>query len=55
MIDSKPPALIAVEPAKPSIRPDKPKRMQIMIATTVLSLIFALFAALILERRKTTV
>ncbi|MGB3155160.1 MAG: hypothetical protein WBB06_11190 [Chitinophagaceae bacterium] len=53
MVDSKPPVLITVEQAKPSIRPDKPKRMQIMIATAVLSLIFALFAALILERRKT--
>lgn len=53
MVDSKPPALITVEQAKPSIRPDKPKSMQIMVATAVLSLFFALFAALIMERRKT--
>ncbi len=53
MVDSKPPALIIVEKAKASVRPDRPKRMQIMIATIVLSLFFALFAALIMERRKT--
>jgi hypothetical protein len=54
MVDSKPPSLIIVEKAKVSIRPDRPKRMQIMIATAVLSLFFALFAALIMERRKTS-
>ena len=32
MVDSKPPSLIIVEKAKPSDWPDKPKRMQIMIA-----------------------
>ena len=53
MVDSKPPSLIIVEKAKVSIRPDRPKRIQIMIATAVLSLFFALFAALIMERRKT--
>ncbi len=52
MVDTKPPSLIIVEKAKPSEWPDKPKRMQIMIATAVLSLLFALFAALIMERRK---
>ncbi len=54
MVDSKPPVLIMVEKAKSSSWPDKPKRLQIMIATAVLSLLFALFAALIMERRKTT-
>lgn len=54
MVDSKPPALIIVENAKPSEWPDKPERMQIMIATAVLSLLFALFAAVIMERRKTS-
>lgn len=54
MVDSKPPSLIVVESAKPSEWPDKPKRLQIMIATTVLSLLFGLFAALIMERRKTS-
>jgi len=54
MVDSKPPALIIVEKAKASEWPDRPKRMQIMIATAMLSLLFALFAALIMERRKTS-
>jgi len=54
MVDSKPPVLITVENAKPSNWPDRPKRLQIMIATAVLSLLFALLAALILERRKIT-
>jgi uncharacterized protein involved in exopolysaccharide biosynthesis len=52
MVDSKPPVLIIVEMAKPSAWPDRPRRMQIMIATAVLSFLFALLAALILERRK---
>lgn len=52
MVDSKPPVLIVVEIAKPSAWPDRPRRMQIMIATAVLSFLFALLAALILERRK---
>jgi uncharacterized protein involved in exopolysaccharide biosynthesis len=54
MVDSKPPVLITVEKAKSASWPDRPKRLQIMIATAVLSLLFALLAALILERRKTT-
>lgn len=54
MVDSKPPSLIIVEKAKPAEWPDRPKRLQIMIATAVLSLLFALFAALIIERRKTS-
>ena len=52
MVDSKPPVLIIVEMAKPSAWPDRPRRMQIMIATADLSFLFALLAALILERRK---
>jgi uncharacterized protein involved in exopolysaccharide biosynthesis len=54
MVDSKPPSLIMVESAKPPEWPDRPKRLQIMIATGVLSLLFGLFAALIMERRKTS-
>ena len=53
MVDSKPPVLIVVEKAKPSIRPDRPRRLQIMIATAVLSFLFALLAALVMERKKT--
>ncbi len=52
MVDNKPPVLIVVEKARPSKCPDKPKRMQIMIATAVLSFLFALLAALVMERRK---
>ncbi len=52
MIDSKPLSLIMVEKARTSTWPDKPRRLQILTATGVLSLLFALFAALIMERRK---
>ncbi len=52
MVDSKPPVLIVVEIAKPSAWPDRPRRMQIMIATAVLSFLFALLAALVMERKK---
>jgi uncharacterized protein involved in exopolysaccharide biosynthesis len=44
--------LIVVEEAKPSNWPDRPRRLQIMIAAAVLSFLFALLAALVLERRK---
>ena len=52
MVDSKPPVLIVVEEAKPSNWPDRPKRIQILMATAVLSFLFALLAALVFERRK---
>jgi len=52
MVDSKPPVLIVVEQAKQSPWPDRPRRMQIMIATAILSFLFALLAALVSERRK---
>ncbi len=52
MVDSKPPVLIVVELAKPSARPDRPRRMQIMIATAILSFLFALLSALVMEREK---
>jgi uncharacterized protein involved in exopolysaccharide biosynthesis len=55
MVDSKPPVLIVVEIAKATGWPDKPKRMQVMIATAVLSFLFALLAALVMERRKKAV
>jgi uncharacterized protein involved in exopolysaccharide biosynthesis len=54
MVDSKPPVLIVVEKAKASKWPDRPGRMQIMIATAILSFLFALLAALVLERKKTS-
>ena len=53
MVDSKPPVLITVEKAKPASWPDKPKRLQIMVAAGLLSLLFAFLSALLLERSKT--
>ena len=52
MVDSKPAVLITVEKARPALYPDKPRKKQILAATTLLSFLFAFFAALILERRK---
>ena len=52
--DTKQPALLVVEKARPALFPDKPKRVLILIATAVLSFIFSLFVALILERRQKT-
>ncbi|HWR32663.1 MAG TPA: hypothetical protein VN451_04025, partial [Chitinophagaceae bacterium] len=52
IVDSKPPVLIVVEKAKATDWPDKPKRKQILVATAFLSFLFALLAALVLERRK---
>jgi uncharacterized protein involved in exopolysaccharide biosynthesis len=54
MTDNKPPALIVAEKAKPALWPDKPKTLQVIIATTVLSILFALLVALYLESRKNT-
>ena len=54
MVDSNPRVLIVVESAKPSAWPDRPRRIQILLATAVLCFLFALLAAIILERRKTT-
>ncbi len=53
MADSKTPVLNIVEKARASVKPDKPKRIQILVATAVLSFLFALLAALVMERRKT--
>lgn len=55
MVDSRNPVLLVAEQAHVSDKPDKPKTMQIMIATAVLSFLFALLAALVLERRKNVV
>ncbi|HVT87036.1 MAG TPA: hypothetical protein VHD35_17685 [Chitinophagaceae bacterium] len=52
MVDNKPPSLLVVERARPSLLPDKPKRLEIFVATLLLSFLFALLVALILERRK---
>lgn len=52
MLDSRPAVLMIVEKARAASSPDKPKRLQILIATAFLSLFFALLVALVLERRK---
>ncbi|MBS1919718.1 MAG: hypothetical protein JST17_05670 [Bacteroidetes bacterium] len=52
MVDNKPSALLIVERARPALLPDKPERLEILIATLVLSFLFALSIALILEKRK---
>jgi len=53
IIDSKPPVLMPVEKARASGWPDRPRRLQIMIAAGILSFLFALLTALVIERRKT--
>jgi uncharacterized protein involved in exopolysaccharide biosynthesis len=52
MVDSKPQALIVIERAKPPLKADKPRPIQTIIAAAILSLFFALLAALVLERRR---
>lgn len=52
VIDSKPPVLMVIEKARAANRPDRPRRLQIIIATGILSFLFALLAALVIERRK---
>jgi capsular polysaccharide biosynthesis protein len=51
IIDNKPAALIVVEKATPAIKPDKPKRLNIMVATLFASFIFSILLALLLERK----
>ncbi|MDZ4795122.1 MAG: hypothetical protein SGI83_12650 [Bacteroidota bacterium] len=52
LVDSKPPSLIVVEKATASLHPDKPQRVKILVATALLSLLFSLLAALVLDRPK---
>ncbi|MDP9229898.1 MAG: hypothetical protein M3O67_04390, partial [Bacteroidota bacterium] len=52
MVNAKPQVLIVVEKGKPPVCFDRPKRAQLIIATAVLSFIFALLTVLVLERRK---
>lgn len=53
MIDTKPAALLVVDKARASDRPDKPRKLLILLATAVLSFLFAAWLALVLEKRKT--
>ena len=52
MVNAKPQALIIVEKASPALWPDKPKPKETLLAAAILSLLFGLFAALVLERRR---
>ena len=52
MVNAKPQALIIVENASPALWPDKPRPKETLLAAAVISLLFGLFAALILERRR---
>jgi hypothetical protein len=54
MLDNKTPALIVVEQARAADWPDRPKRLQWMLAAGALALIFSLLVSLVLERRKST-
>lgn len=54
MIDTKPPALIVVEKAKAAERPDRPRRMQFIIAAAFLGFLFSLLVAVVLDRKKQT-
>ena len=54
IVDSKPPVLITVENAKAASAPDKPKLLQVLLATAALSFVFSLLLAIVLERRKAT-
>jgi len=55
LVDANPPALVIVERARPSLWPDKPKRTLILVSTGVLSFLFSLLVALVIERRKRVV
>jgi uncharacterized protein involved in exopolysaccharide biosynthesis len=52
MIENKPSILMVVEKAKPAIKPDRPKWLEVMIGTALLSLFFAFLVALVLEKGK---
>jgi len=52
LVDNKPPVLIIVEKARVTDWPDKPKQLPILVATFILSLLFAFFVTLLIEKRK---
>jgi uncharacterized protein involved in exopolysaccharide biosynthesis len=52
MVGARPQALIVVENATPALKPDKPRRLLVIIGAAVLSIFFGLMAALLLERRR---
>ncbi len=50
--ESKTPALIVIEKARPAIRPDRPRCMQILIAVFIMSLLLSFLLAIYRERIK---
>jgi uncharacterized protein involved in exopolysaccharide biosynthesis len=52
MIDAKPQALIIIEKATPAIAPDQPKPLMAITAAVILSFLFGILTALILDSRK---
>ena len=54
LVDNKTPVLITVDKARVTDWPDTPKRVPVLVATFVLSLFFALFVILLIEKRKST-
>ncbi len=52
LVDSKQPVLIIIDKARVADWPDKPKKLPILLATLVLSILFSLCIALLLEKRK---
>ena len=54
MVDARPPALIIVEKAQPALGADRPKKLNILIATFLASFIFSILLSLLLERKNTS-
>jgi uncharacterized protein involved in exopolysaccharide biosynthesis len=52
ILNTKPQALLVVDKARVSDKPDTPRPLLIMFATAVVSFLFALWLALLLEKRK---
>jgi hypothetical protein len=53
LADNKPPVLLIAERARVSDWPDKPKRLPVLAATFILSLLFGLLLILLIEKSKT--
>jgi hypothetical protein len=54
LVDNKTPVLIIVDKARVTDWPDAPKRIPVLTATLVLSLLFSLLVILLIEKRKST-
>lgn len=53
LMQTKPtPVLLVVENARPAVQPDKPRKFRVLIVALFAGLLFSLFVALVLERRK---